>query len=111
MGSVEIDEIDAAILGYVANEEPWHVVCGAFCPRFDEPADFIEALFRLRDLGLIEIRASGGGPEPTFERLLADGKANHWHEQTGWRDGAVWMLRATDRGFACISEAGGGGNA
>lgn len=108
---MQIDDIDKAILGYVANEEPWHVVCGVFRPRFDEPAEFVEKLFNLRQLGLIEIRSSAEGPEPTPERLLADGKANHWHEQTDWRQGAIWVLRATDRGFAYACEGSGGGNA
>ncbi|MDP3936776.1 MAG: hypothetical protein Q8R92_01415 [Deltaproteobacteria bacterium] len=109
--AVQIDETDKAILGYVANEEPWHVVCGVFCQHFDEPAEFVATLFRLRELGLIEITAVAGSPEPTLNRLLADGKANHWHEQTEWRDGAIWTLRATDQGFACASEGTAGGNA
>ena len=60
------DNIDKNILEYVANDEPWHIVCGVFYHLFENPRELIDRIFNLYDEGLLVISKSDDtGVEPS----------------------------------------------
>jgi len=49
-------EKDKDILEYVANDAPWHIVCGAMHDEFIRSEELIERIFNLYNEGLLEIQ-------------------------------------------------------
>ena len=103
--NMNVDSIDKSILEYVASEEPWHILCGAFYHHFDSPSELIERVFRLFEKGLITIpKAQGTSEEPSYKPFKREAEANNWFENDLFTDGPWWNIVATEEGFRCIKD-------
>lgn len=99
------DEIDKNILEYVANEEPWHIVCGGFYKDFKDPEELIERIFKLYEENLISIeKGSHTITEPTHEAFRKEAQKNNWFDNIAYTDGDWWDIRATVKGFEYVKE-------
>ncbi|MFZ2642152.1 MAG: hypothetical protein WA117_14230 [Verrucomicrobiia bacterium] len=100
------DDIDKDILEYVANEEPWHILCGVFYHRFKDPAELVQRVFRLREEGLISIsKGSRTSIEPNPDAFLTDARAHDWHEDSVVAEDSTWWdIVATEMGFEHVKK-------
>ena len=99
------DAMDKDILEYVANDEPWHIVCGAFYHQFENPRELIDRIFRLYDVGLLEISKSlYKNVEPTPELFEKEAMENNWFEDKNYTEGLWWDIQATEKGFEYVKD-------
>lgn len=99
------DEINKNILEYVVNEEPWHIVCGAFNNNFKNPKELIHRIFRLYDENLITIsKGPSTTVEPTPQSFEKEAVENDWFNNSNCTDGAWWDIKATEKGFEYVKD-------
>jgi len=99
------DSLTRELLEYVAQEEPWHIVCAVFHHRFPSPEVFVQALFELRERELLSIEPGRGiDVQPTPDALLREARAHDFYEDVDWPSGPVWKLLATDAGVHVARE-------
>jgi hypothetical protein len=99
------DPLTRELLEYVAQEEPWHIVCAVFHHRFPSPEAFIQTIFELRNRRLITISPERGTDvDATPEALLRDAEAQNFYEDVDWPEGPVWNLLATDAGYELVAD-------
>jgi hypothetical protein len=96
-----MDEKDKEILEYCANEEPWHIVCGAFHHQFVDSREFIDRILILKEKGFIKI---SGRIEVTREILFRDAESNNWHENDVVTGGDCWLIRTSETGFEFVKD-------
>ncbi len=98
---------DITILEYVANGEPWYIVCAAFHKDFDDPNELIQRIFQLQKEGLISITKSPPTTiEPTAEMFKKQAVGSEWFksEDDMPNDDAWWDIIATEKGFAYVKD-------
>lgn len=99
------DDIDKNILEYVANDEPWHIVCGVFYHKFQNPQELIDLIFKLYQSNLISItKGPNTSTEPSSEVFLKEAKNNNWFEDDDCTDGDWWDIQATEKGFEYVKD-------
>jgi hypothetical protein len=96
-----VDNFDKDLLEFVANDEPWHIVCKTFRPKLQVPAELISRVVRLRDAGLITFRPASA---VSADDLLADALANNWHKDTDWPNGPLWNIVTTEQWFQYVRD-------
>jgi len=99
------DAIDKDILEYVANDEPWHIICGEMYDEFDSPEELIDRIFNLFDEGLVSISKGYKTQfEPTPELFKQEAEANNWFKDINNTNGLWWDIRTTDKGFKFVKD-------
>ena len=97
------DPLTKELLEYVAQEEPWHIVCAVFHYRFPSLDALVQTLFELRDRKLLTISTDRGTEvEATPEALLRDAEAHDFYEEVDWPEGPVWNVIATSAGYDLV---------
>jgi len=102
---MNITELDKEILEFIVNGEPWHIICGAFVDRFNQPEELIHKIFNFAKEGLIVISPSNNEtPVPTIEVFQRESKKYNWYKDTVCTDGLWYDIDTTDKGFEFVKD-------
>jgi|SRR5690625_4298338 len=93
------EDIDLDLLEFIANDEPWHILCPVFYYRYPSPKAFVHRIKKLEEEGYLRFLQS---PSPSEPELLDEARRNDFWDEEDVTDGPWWDVIATDRGFALV---------